>query len=260
VAASLVSIAPRPEGVYRLARRTSGWFVPPDWGYAKQDGTFHNRFDDPSAARGVPPSGRFRAIYAATERRAAFAETTAHFRPSLSLLAKLAPIDDDDPVEVALAGSLDPDDPTRGIIRANWRIERRMDHTILDPTRQFVDLGDPETIQRLRQVLAPLAEQLGLIDVDLSALTSQQRTFTQHCARYAYDQIDSSGRPRYAGIRYPSRFGESWECWAIFDDRIGHRAEPSFPATIAADDPDLLTVAELFGLTIEVLDGHYLRP
>src|SRR5688572_15752402 len=150
MAARLISASPRPEGIYRLARRTSDWFAPPDWSYAKEDGTFDNRFDDPSAARGVPSAERFRAIYAATERKAAFGETIAHFRPSLTLLAKLAAIEDDDPIETALAGSLDPDDTTRGIVRADWRLTRGMDFTILDPTLEFVDVGDAETIQHLR--------------------------------------------------------------------------------------------------------------
>ena len=260
MAARLVAVSPPPAGVHRLGRRTSGWFAPPDWAYAKEDGTFGNRFDDPGGLRGVPPEGRFRAIYCATQRVAAFAETIAHFRPSLALLASLAAIEDDEPLDAGVAGSVDPGDLARGVVRANWRLERRVDHSVLDPGLAFVDVGAAATLQRLRRALAPLADELRLADVDLSAVTSQQRVFTQHCARHVYDLVDGAGAPRYAGIRYPSRFGRDWECWAVFADRIRHRAGPGFPATVAPDDPDLLAAAEILGLTIEDLDGHYLRP
>jgi hypothetical protein len=39
--------------VYRVARGFDT-FAPPDWGWAKDDGTFGNRFDDPGAYRGIP--------------------------------------------------------------------------------------------------------------------------------------------------------------------------------------------------------------
>jgi hypothetical protein len=250
--------APRA-GVYRLARGSSDPFTPPDWALA-HDGTFGNRFDDPTAEDGYPPASRFRAIYCATQRAAAFGETVARFRPSLSLLAQLAAIVDDESLADALAGAVDPNDLRRGLIPADWRLRRRMGHTILDPSLVFVDLAAPQTMQYLRLELAPLADRLHLDDVDLSSLTGQQRRFTQGVARYVYDQRDGSGHPLYAGIRYPSRLNDEWKCWAIFDDRIRHvTGMPGFPASILPDDEDLAKVAALFNLSIEVFPDRTRR-
>jgi hypothetical protein len=259
--ASLSVVPPPAEGVYRIARGPAEPFTPPDWDHAQDDGTFSNRFDDPTATIGRPPAERFRTIYCATQRVAAFAETLAHFRPSIPLLAQLAAVEDDESLEDALAGAIDPNDPARGVIPADWRLRRRIGRTVLDPNLRFVDVAAPASVQHLRQALSPLAAELHLADIDLSSLTSQQRRFTQTCARYIYDQTDEHGHPRFAGIRYPSRFSDRWECWAVFDDRLRH--VPGYPAlteSIFADDPGLMRVASMFGLAIEILSGHYIRP
>jgi len=247
--------------IFRLSRGPADPFSPPDWSFALEDGTFGNRFDDPSGLDGRPPEERFRIIYCATQRTAAFGECVARFRPSLTLLAQLGLIDDEEPLDAALAGTVDPDNVERGLIPADWRLRRRMGKTLLYPWLPFVDIADAQSINYLRVVLAPLAHDLGLSDIDLSSLTSQQRRFTQGCARHIYDQSDAQNEPRYAGIRYLSRLNPEWECWAIFSDHLMHAPGwPSFPESIHADVPDLLTVASLFGLTIEVLSGAYLRP
>jgi len=268
--ARLATVAPPAGGLYRIARG-AGPFVPPEWERALEDGTFGNRFDDPSADEGRPPEERFRAIYCATQRAATFGETLARIRPSPSLLVALEAIDDDEPLEDALAGVLDPEDmrpidpadPRRGLVSADWRIRRRVGHTLLDPALTFVDITNAETMQCLRTELAPLAARLRLKDVDLAVLTSQERRFTQGCARYIYDQTNGAGAPLYAGIRYPSRVNEGWECWAVFVDRIRHAPGwPGHSTTVFPDDEDLLSVARLFNLTIEIFpgQGNYVRP
>jgi hypothetical protein len=141
--------------------------VPPDWDRAHRDGTFGNRFDDPSAEEGRPPEARFRVIYSAMQRAATFGETLARFRPALSLLAKLEAINDDEPLEDALAGAVDPKDIRRGLIAADWRFRRRVGHTVLHPALRFVDVTDAGTMQHLRTALAPLAARLQLTVVDL---------------------------------------------------------------------------------------------
>lgn len=263
MAARLVSVPPPANGLYRLARGPADPFSPPEWDRAHEDGTFGNRFDDPTKDEGRSDEERFRVIYCATQRTAMFGETLARFRPSLSLMSALDEIEDDEPLEVSLSGALDPDDRMRGLIDADWRLRRRIGHTILNPMLRFVDITDGETIHHLRTACAPLATRLNLGDIDLSVLTSQERRFTQGCARYIYDQSDGSGTPLFAGIHYPSRLDPEWECWAVFGDRVRHMpGYPGFPATPAPDDPDLVSVARLFGLTIEVISGlnHYIRP
>lgn len=262
--ARLVSIAPPPSGLYRLARSPAEPFAPPDWHRAHDDGTFGNRFDDPTANQGAQRAEGFRSIYCATQRVATFGETLATFRPSPALLTHLVEIDDDEPLAVTLAGVVDPEDPRRGLIPADWRLRRRIGQTVLDPTLAFVDIAAAESMQHLRTALAPLAARLGLDDIDLSALTSQQRRFTQGVARYVYEQRESSGRPQYAGLRYPSRLNpHAWECWAVFDDRIRHQLGwPGRPESFFPDDDDLVAVARLFNLTIELFPGKVdaIRP
>ena len=250
-------------GVYRLARGPADPFSPPDWDRAQDDGTFGNQFDDPSGEDEVPPDRRFRMIYCATQRVATFGETMARFRPSISLLTQLGAIIDDEPLEQALAGVIDPEDLHRGLVPADWRQRRRVSHTVLDSTLRFVDLPAIDTMQHLRPVLAAVAERLGVPDIDLSSIAGPQRRLTQEIARYVYDQQDDKGQWRYAGIRYLSRLKAEWECWAVFDDRMSHlRGWPGIPISVLADDDDLIQVARRFDLTIEVVSGspHYLRP
>jgi hypothetical protein len=261
--ARLVAVSSPPSGIYRLARGPGDPFAPPDWERADADGTFGNRFDDPSAEDGVLPAKRFRTIYCATQRTAAFGETMARFRPSVALLAHLGAIDDDEPLERALAGAVDPVDLRRGLVPADWRVRRRVGHTVLDPSLRFVDLAAGETMQRLRTALAPMAKQLSVVDIDLSVVTGPQRRLTQEIARFVHDQRDRNGRPRFAGIRYLSRLNAEWECWAVFDDRMRHVAGcPDFPSTVLPDDADLIQVSRQFNLTVEVFarQGMYLRP
>lgn len=263
MAARLVTVGPPEGGVYRLAHRPADPFAPPDWQYADEDGTFGNRFDDPSGAEGTATEERFRTIYCATQRTGTFGETVARFRLSLSLLAELADIDDDESLEESLSGAVDPQDLRRGLIPADWRLRRHIGHTHLDPNLRFVDVDAGESIQHLRDALAALAVELGMSDIDFSVIAGPDRRFTQACARYIYDQVDEEGRPKFAGICYLSRLNSEWECWAIFDNRLQH--EPGFPGlpeSIFPDDPDLEAVARLFDLTIQNLSGHesYSRP
>ena len=223
-------------------------FAPPDWAYARADGTFGNRFDDPSGRWGVPPARRFRVISFASTCAGAFGEVLAALRPALPLLAALADADDD---------GADVPGPA-GLIARTWPETRRRSTTRLAPTLRIVDLGDPVTWQRLRPVLAAAAVARGLSDIDLSAVTGPDRLFTQLIARYLYEQRDPAGTPRYAGVRYLSRLNPAWECWGIFADRLQHEA--SFVATIQLTDSAVLDAAAYLGLEIELPDGTRLRP
>jgi hypothetical protein len=138
-------------------------------------------------------------------------------------------------------------------------MRRQIGHTRLDPALRFLDLAAMATLSHLREVMVPDLVELGLRDLDLSAVTGPQRALTQRIARYIYEQVDGAGAPRFAGIRYLSRFGDGQECWAVFDTRMAVESIVIEPA-ILPDDPDLLAVAHAFGLSIEVLHCRYLRP
>jgi hypothetical protein len=66
--------------IFRLGRPPVPW-EPPDWSRAHSDGTFGNRFDD--------PTGYYRVLYESSQRLSCFIETLARFRPGLNLLAEL---------------------------------------------------------------------------------------------------------------------------------------------------------------------------
>lgn len=259
----IATVPPPAGGLFRIARGPESPFSFADWGRAGADGTFGNRFDDPSGRDGISPDQRFRVLYCATHLAAAFGETMSRFRVDPALRAALARIADDEPLDAAMRGAVDPDFPDHGRLDATWLFRRRIGHVSLPASLRFADVGHASTIQYLNDCFAADVHAYGLDELDVSALTSRHRALTQRVARHLYEMKDASGRPLVAGIRYISRFGANWECWAIFEGRIpdlDSMAARSFP--IHADNPDLLDVARIFGLSIETLpeSGRYYRP
>jgi hypothetical protein len=119
---------------------------------------------------------------------------------------------------------------------------------LLDPALRFVDVAHPDTLAAMRTHFAAVALDLGYRDVDLSTITSGDRRLTQRVARYVYERTGDAGRPAFAGLRYVSRHGAAWECWALFADRlVGERltVEP-----VRADDPGLIAAARHLGLIV----------
>jgi len=75
----------------------------------------------------------------------------------------------------------------------------------------------------------------------LAAYADPNALFTQAVAAWAYE----SG---YHGIVYASRFGASFECWAIFDSASIESVGSVVP--ISLDDTDLQAVARVFALQL----------
>ncbi len=254
----MVSVSAPTDGLYRIARGPDEPFALPDWERADTDGTFGNRFDDPGGILGIVPEHRFRVIYCATQREAAFAEVVSRFRQRPGLNAVLDQIDDDEEtLQESLRGAIDPDFTDHNLLESDWLQRRRIGYTRIVPHDDFVDISDADSLAHLNEVLAPLLAWLKIDQLDLSSITSQNlRLLTQCAARYIYSC-------EFAGIRYTSRLGANWECWALFEGRFRHEmGYPEFPENISANDNDLLSVAKRFGLTVEIVRGmdHYLRP
>ena len=239
----LVATAPPHTPVYRIGRGPSV-FDPPPWEIARDDGTFGGRFDDPAAQPGVarsvvlPVEQRFRIIYCATDRAGAYGESIARFRDSISLLALTERVEDGSPKTSHL----------HGVIPSDWRLQRRLGRTQLEPSLRCVDLGAVATLTHLRNSLAGVASDLGLSDIDLGTVVGPQRRFTQEAARYIYELTDDDGMPEYAGIRYVSRLNSGWECWAIFHDRMLHTTFPN--ESIFPNDAGLFEAARVLGLVL----------
>jgi len=188
----------------------------PPWEYAGS-----GRFDDPAS--------EFRVLYATVQRRTAFLETLARFRPSLDVLAALQ----------ALENTNEPMPTPR--VPAGWYHTRAVGRLRLATRQRWLDLRSFETREALRRELAQTLLDLGLEDLDLSGVVGPKRQLTQAIARWAYDHD-------YAGLVYSSRFDAALTCWAIFE---GAAFEPvGLPEPILPDDPDLVSVARSLGLAV----------
>lgn len=255
--ATLALIQPPAGGMYRISRAPGDPFDLPDWDRAGDDGTFGNRFDDPGAVLGIPRQERYRVVYCATQREAAFGEVTARFRLDPRLIQGLAGItDDDEPIEDTLNGIVDPLHHDHGLLGYDWLQRRRLGHTMIESDTLFVDIAHANSLAHLNVVLAPLFDSLDIREFDMSSVTGPSRRLTQIASRYLF-------RQGFAGVRYTSRLGRNWDCWALFENRYRHRMGfPSPGSTISPDDADLAAVAKRFGLSIELMRGqrHYLRP
>jgi hypothetical protein len=206
-----------PEIVFRIGRKPDPW-APPSWAYAHEDGTFGNRFDD--------PEGSYRVLYASSQRVSCFAETLARFRPSLEVLAELDLIDGADNF-----ASFNP---------ADWIANRRIGTATVRGV--FADIYANAWVSLLRRELAGLALELGIHEIDASALQANgPRRLTQA----------ASLRVRLRGLNgvyYRSRFGHSMENCALFEpwDFDAHESEE-----IALDDADMWTILERFAIATQ---------
>ena len=201
--------------LYRMGRHPDPLAWPP-WEYVGS-----GRFDD--------PAGKFRVLYATVQRRTAFLETLAHFRPSLDVLAALEAVENtDEPL-------------ARPEVPADWYRARAIGRLRLVTRQHWLDLRSFETREALRRELAQTLLDLGLEDLDLSGVVGPKRQLTQAIAGWAHEH-------GHAGLVYSSRFDAALTCWAVFE---GAAFEPvGLPEVILSDDPDLVSVARSFGLTV----------
>jgi hypothetical protein len=187
-----------------------------------------NRFDPQSYDYGV--------LYFGTTLQACFAEILARLRPDIKLLALVEE-------EWRQAGFM-----AGGAVPADWRQRRTAVQVRLLKGAVFVDLESVTTHQFLRVELAAGLAALGVGDLDVATVRGPDRRVTQLISEWAYMARDGD-EPRYAGIRYLSRLGSQWECWAVFeDDERDFAVIERLP--ISKDMSELQEVAGLFGLTV----------
>lgn len=167
-------------------------------------------------------------MYCCSSLRGVLVETLQKFRPSLGIVAQLGPEAD-------------------GSVPQEWAIRRSWNQTVIGTGAMFVDSASAETLASLRaqRHLAIIAEDLGLADIDLSALTGPHRRLTQAVSVHIRSVV-----PEAAGIRYMSRFGSdhSFKCWAVFGDRVQLDVQvPDRP--VRHDLPEFRHVLRTLGLT-----------
>ena len=216
-----------PEVIYRLGRQPDPWEWP-DWTYARDDGTFGNRYDD--------PAGQYRVLYASTQRQATFRECLARFRPDISVLRAKIEEDDD---------AAPPTQPA-GHLKRSWLSRRMMGSATI--AGAYCDIGHSDSVQHLRDALAARILHHGLDDLDAGDLRMRApRRLTQEISRYVFSQTGADGSAAFRGIQYASRLGDNLANWAIF--------EPNEPtalvhAEITEDDHDLQAVLEDYNLQL----------
>jgi hypothetical protein len=218
---------PPADPLYRVGRQPNAWEWP-DWKYLGPDGTFGNRWDD--------PSGIYRVLYACSQRVGAFVETLARYRPDLNVIEGLAEID-----------GPDDDGPPPGVVPWRWLNNRACGEATVDGT--FADVGAARSLTILRTALAGRALHYGLPDVDGAAIrTSAPRRFTQEISRFVYESNHSG--TRFAGIRYLSKLGNEFANWAIFEPPppTDSPIQSTSSNVIESDDPDLAEAIRILGI------------
>jgi hypothetical protein len=182
--------------VYRVGRAPRPWGFTP-WRYAEK-GVFQGRWDD--------PEGEYRVLYVSASAFGAFVEVLADFRPDPTLIAGLAEIEDEDQKATGVLP---------GRVPISWLRGRVLVDGLLSGT--FADVSHSRSLATLRRNLAPLVVELGLPELDGSAVrASAPRAFTQAISRYLYHCLESD-RPQFAGVFYRSKHGDNLENWGVFE-------------------------------------------
>jgi hypothetical protein len=135
-----------------------------------------------------------------------------------------------------------------GAVAADWRQRRTAVHVSLSADAIFVDVDSPVTHQFLRKELADELIALGVEDIDVGTVRGKDRRLTRALSEWTYRQQGDEG-PIYSGLRYESRLGSQWECWAVFDDEAIDVVATE-ARSITLDMPELVEIAELFELQL----------
>lgn len=218
----VVTVVDPPTSVWRIGRRLEPLAYSRISQLDAAQPNAGNRFDVPGGT----------VLYAATLPEACFVETLAKFRPAPGLAGPLH----------ADAGYM-----PAGSLPAAWRDSRVLVEISFTATLPFVDIDDTETLLDLDQELAPALRAAGVQQLDRGVVYSANRVLTRMLSSWVYAQTDVDGHPLYGGLRYESRLGQQWECWAIFDGTSTHVTKQS---AINRDNVELNRVAGAFGLTV----------
>lgn len=203
-----------------------GWHTGPCDFPPHEDLAWEGRFDDPR--RHLEPANRFRTLYLAHRRVTAFRETLQDLRADTRTRADFRDL---------FGSDADP-----AVIPAAWRDDRRVGRTLLKlDDDAVVDLGHSRVRRELEERFASLLAAHGMRHLDIAQLRSQQRIVTQTIAL----ELMTEGR---AAILYRSNL-DSEQCLAVFDAHVRPRRYGT-DQLIEADDEDLVTVADEWGLDI----------
>jgi hypothetical protein len=152
-----------------------------------------------------------------------------------------------DPAVVAALGGDEDGFMPLSEIAADWRQRRTAVRATFPEHRPFLDVEAAKTRAVLRKKLASLLPVLGLDDIDVSSIRSRDRRLTRIVSQWTWEEHEAPSALPYAGIRFCSRLGSEWECWAVFEDVTAQECERK---PILREDAALRRVASLYDLTL----------
>jgi hypothetical protein len=208
-----------------------------------------------------------RTIYGASPAAAAYGESLAALRLKFNQRDALSDLFDDSDDESVIGRTLLDEVTTEwsernhmapGTVNAGWRRERLLYKITLPATGWFVDIESADSVAAISQALRPELGSLGLQSLTVSNLRGENREITTRIAEWVRAQVLDDGSLPH-GIRFGSKHGSDWNCWAVWlravDDGKHRRFEPT-KADRGSEilDPEhnqaLSEVARLFELKI----------
>jgi hypothetical protein len=208
-----------------------------------------------------------RTIYGAAPTAAAYGESLAALRVKFDDRTALSELFDDSDTDTVIGRTLLEEITTEwaernhmapGMVAAGWRRERLLYTITLPATGWFVDIESADSIAAVSHALRAELGGLGLSSLTVSNLRGENREITTRIAEWVRDQVLDDGSVPH-GIRFRSKHGSDWNCWAIWlravDDGKPRRSEPTkADKGQVITDPEhnspLAEVGRLFELTI----------
>lgn len=195
-----------------------------------------------------------RTIYAASSMEGAYAELLEPFkkpapRPASQLFDDAGEGETVDELiahDLAAAGK----NPAREI-DADWLHKYRL-YTLLLPSQGWlVDAEHSKTVAYLHANRSVALLEQGLTQVTVSDLRSERRFVTSHLAEVmARPRLYDESRP--IGLRFGSKYGSDWECWAMWlRDGVHNEiaVDAGHPIAHPDQNPVLRKVLDMYGLS-----------
>lgn len=219
--------------IFRIGFEPDPWLWSP-WEFAP----FNGRWDD--------PQNQYRVLYAGTNAFACFVEVLAVYRVDQTLVAEMAGIISNDPLDASF------DTVAPGVVPRGWLSPRLLGDAIL--VGSFVDIQHVNSIATLRPRFIKQALALGLKDFDGAAIRLEEpRSLTQSISRHLYTDA-----ARVDGVYFESRHGNDLGLHAVFerlpDEGQSQNRSPLLSRTsaiaISEDSEDFRRALELHGLIL----------
>ncbi len=141
-----------------------------------------------------------------------------------------------------------------GFLPAQWRLERLEYKLQLPPEGWFVDIEAAQSLSAISQALASTLDSFGAEHLTVAHLRGEDRRITTAVAEWVHGLVLEDGS-RAHGIRYGSKHGTDWSCWALWLRALDGGQDLAAEPTRANDGTeikecvnnlDLRTAAELF--------------